>query len=300
MHARHIATRSQGRSHKIATVSLLKRSTVCRLLLISMASLLLLGLTAAPSSAKREAAHWNEQKIVSGIRGVDVSQWQHGYKKPLSFKKLRKSGVRFAFIKASDGVPSRDRPARKWWPIDRKAARAAKLVVGSYHYAQPTSNVANLVPDAIAEARQAASRTGKYVVGYLPTALDLEKAPANLTPAQVSLWAQTWLSTFKTLTGRTPILYSYRYFLANRVLATPELTSYPLWFAHYGTAQGGRTAPIAGWPANAPDFWQFSSRGRLSGSGSTNIDLDIFLGSGDQLRRLANMSVESAKEFGLL
>ena len=30
---------------------------------------------------------------------------------------------------------------------------------------------------------------------------------------------------------------------------------------------------------DAPDFWQFSSRGRLAGSGSTNIDLNVFFGS---------------------
>lgn len=255
---------------------------------------------ASPSSAKRQSANWDQQQITNGIRGVDVSQWQHGYSKPLNFKKLRKAGVRFAFIKASDGKSAGDRPAKKWWNIDRRAAKKAKLVVGSYHYGRPTSNVNNLVPDAVGEATQAAARTGRFVSGYLPTALDLESAPANLTPAQVTLWAETWLRTFKTLTGRTPILYSYRYFLANRVLATTELTGYPLWFAHYGTKQAGTTAPIAGWPADAPDFWQFSSRGRLAGSGSTNIDLNVFFGTGDELRRLANMSVATAQQFGLI
>ena len=263
-------------------------------------SLSITAAVASPSFAKQQSADWSQQQITAGIRGVDVSQWQHGYRKPLSFAKLRKSGVRFALIKASDGKSVGDRPARKWWPIDRKAARKARLVVGSYHYGRPTSNVNNLVADAVGEANQAAARTGRYVSGYLPTALDLESAPTNLTPAQVTLWAETWLRTFKDLTGRAPILYSYRYFLATRVLATPELTSYPLWFAHYGTKQGGTTAPIAGWPVDAPDFWQFSSRGRLAGSGSTNIDLNVFFGSGDELRQLAHMSVASAQQFGLL
>lgn len=276
------------------------RSLLPRLAAVTVATATVVSAAATPAHAKRQAANWSEQQITTGVRGVDVSQWQHGYRPPLNFKKLRKSGVRFVFIKASDGVSSGDAPARKWWKQDRRAAHDAKLVVGSYHFGRPTSNVAKLVSDAIGEAQQAARRTGKFVNGYLPTALDLETAPSNLTPEQVTLWAQTWLETFKSATGRTPILYSYRHFLQTRVEATHELTSYPLWFAHYGTKQGGRTAPIAGWPTDAPDFWQFSSRGRLAGSGSTNIDLNVFFGSGDQLRRLADMSVESAQEFGLL
>ena len=45
--------------------------------------------------------------------------------------------MRFAFIKASDGKSVGDRPARKWWPIDRKAARKARLVVGRTTTADP-------------------------------------------------------------------------------------------------------------------------------------------------------------------
>ncbi len=253
-----------------------------------------------PVVAEEQAPNWTDQQITDGIRGVDVSRWQHGYRNELSFKKLRKSGVRFAIIKASDGNKSEDRHARKWFKQDRAAARRARLVVGTYHYGRPTSNVALLESDARSEARQAASRLGKYVHGYLPTALDLEKTPSNLTPDQVSFWALTWLQTYEQLAGRRPMLYSYRYFIDTRMTASPALASYPLWFAHYGVQQGARPAPISGWPESAPTIWQFSSRGRLPGSGSTNIDLNVFFGTGDQLRRFARMSEQSARNFGLI
>ncbi len=275
-----------------------------RFLMIGAVAVLMVGGVGAtsvtPVAAKEQAPNWTDQQITGGIRGVDVSRWQHGYRNELSFKKLRKSGVRFAIIKASDGNKSEDRHARKWFKQDRPAARRARLVVGTYHYGRPTSNVEMLESDAREEARQAASRLGKYVHGYLPTALDLEKVPANLTPEQVSVWALTWLQTYEQLTGRQPMLYSYRYFIDTKIAATPPLTNYPLWFAHYGVKQGERPAPIARWPESAPTIWQFSSRGRLPGSGSTNIDLNIYFGTGDQLRRFARMSEQSAHNFGLI
>lgn len=256
--------------------------------------------TVSPATAKTQAPNWTGQSIVAGVRGVDVSRWQHGYRSPLDFKKLRKSGVRFAIIKASDGNRAEDRHARKWFKVDRPAARKARLVVGTYHYGRPTSEVSQLANDARAQARQAARRLGKYVHGYLPTALDMEKAPSNLSRDQLSFWALTWLQTYEQLTGRQPILYSYRYFLDARLTASPQLTGYPLWFAHYGVKQGPRPAPINGWPVTAPTIWQFSSRGRLPGSGSTNIDLNIYFGTGDDLRRFAKMSEQSARAFGLI
>jgi len=228
-----------------------------------------------------------------------MSLWQHGGATEPNFVKMRAAGVQFVFIKSSDGLRRGDISAAKWWSIDRPAAHAAGLVVGSYHFAQPTTAKSNakIIADAKAGARLAASRTGQFKSGYLPTALDLESAPASITKARLTLWTTTWLGTFKQLTGRKPFLYSYGYFLSHRLNPTATLTSYPLWLAEY---RKGSTQPqhVLGWPV-VPVIWQFTSSGKVSGSGSSAIDLNVFYGSKAQLRIMAKISKAKAARYGL-
>jgi len=47
--------------------------------------------------------------------------------------------------------------------------------------------------------------------GSLPPVLDLEEA-GNLNPTQLTLWTHTWLDWARHLTGRTPIVYTSKYF----------------------------------------------------------------------------------------
>ena len=243
------------------------------------------------------STNWADQGISTGIKGVDVSLWQHGYPTPMNFATLKANGVRFAFIKSSDGHPKADAQAAKWWAIDRPAAHAAGLVVGTYHFAQLTSDPSLLMADARAEARLAAARTKKYKRGYLATALDIEGVPRNLTRAQVTSWALRWLRTYQRITGRTPHIYASRW-LAESWLIPSQLGQYPLWLAAYGKGYP-RPRPVRGWPASAPRFWQFTGSGQVPGSGSPRIDLNVFLGSPAQLRAIARLPKRKAPRFGL-
>lgn len=253
---------------------------------------------ASPAQARPDATSWTNQGIRSGIKGVDVSRWQHGNAQELNFAKLRSAGVQFAIIQASNGYPRSDAIAAQWWAIDRPAAKRAGIVVGSYHFAYPTAKVRNLVTDAQAEARLAARRTSGFGKGHLATALDLESAPANLTKAQLTRWATAWLNTYKRKSGRTPYLYSYTYFIETRLNPVRSLTRYPLWLADYGRGQA-KPESVRGWPRRKTKLWQFTSSGKLPGSGSRTIDLDVYLGSTKSFRKRAQLTKRSARRYGL-
>lgn len=263
-----------------------------------------LGLTAAglvattPAQARPDATSWSNQGIRSGIKGVDVSRWQHGNTHELNFSKLRTAGVQFAIIQASNGYPRSDAIAAQWWAIDRPAAKRAGVVVGSYHFAYPTSKVPNIVADARGEARLAARRTSGFGRGHLATALDLESAPNNLTKSQLTRWATAWLNTYKRKSGRTPYLYSYTYFIETRLNPSSSLTRYPLWLADYGRGQS-KPESVRGWPRRKTKLWQFTSSGKLPGSGSRTIDLDVYLGSTKSFRKRAQLTKRGARRYGL-
>lgn len=277
-----------------------RRRPLARKLLVSLTAGcgcagLVLGL--APPAQADDAISWDDQGIVGGIRGVDTSLWQHDQPTPLDFQILKAAGVRFAFIKASDGLPTGDVPAANWWAVDSAAAAQAKLVVGPYHYAQPTADPLAIVADANAQAKLAAKRTAGPKKGRLAMALDLETAPANLTPPQLTTWAITWLRKYQRISHRIPYLYSYANFIQTRLLPDPALTKYPLWLAAYGKEIPSRPA-VPGWPT-APLIWQFTSSGQLVGSGSAKIDLDVYYGTSAQLRKAAKLSRAAGRQYGL-
>lgn len=259
-------------------------------------------LTASPSVADSHEAHnWAEQPA-KGPRGVDISQWNHpaDYYDPDNYEGahpdfgLLRSGsaVRFAIIKASDGRgPTQDAITARWFARDRRDAHKAGLILGTYHYGLPKANtsLAAIKADAKSQARVAAHRVKQWRTGYLPMALDLEEAPESLTPRQLTAWALAWLRKYEQIANRRPYLYSYRWFLMNRLVAKPALTEYPLWLAAWG--RGPDRAPaVPGWPAAR--MWQFTSKGRIPGSGSLNIDLNVYSGGMRQLRTDALLPVD--------
>jgi len=241
------------------------------------------------------------------IHGVDISRWQHPGDKLIDFKKMFDAGVRFVMIKASDGKDKSDIDARKWFSIDMDAAQAAGLYTGFYHYAYlPNStDEATVITEAQTQAQKAIWRiasVGGFNDRSLPYALDIEnnciqysgsKCIKYTSKKLVTLFATTWLSTFKSATGRTPMLYSYSQFLENAMIRNNELRNYPLWQAHYGISPfdplGQPGQKISGcyvhsWTAsNCVSewvIWQYSSCGigKKYGVPSGRVDLNVYRG----------------------
>lgn len=108
----------------------------------------------------------------------------------------------------------------------------------------------------------------------LPPVLDLE-TDEGLDPAQLAEWTQVFLDTLTHRTGRTPIIYTYRYFWIDRMANTTRFAEYPLWLAEYGVSQP--TLPvIGGWSEWL--FWQRAETGRVPGFAG-HVDLIVFAGT---------------------
>ncbi len=217
------------------------------------------------------------------ILGVDLSRWQSS-DQPLDFNRMASAGVSFAFIKGSDGLLTEDALAVPHVTTWAPAAKAAGILVGYYHFARiPISRDPKLIAaDAKLQANQATSRLAK-LGGYdgrtLPYVLDIERVDSKVTDEMVTLWTITWLNSMQKSTGRVPIIYSYRDFLASRFLQDPvtvaKLRNYHLWLAQPGNpadpavkvGQGlnGRPCYNSAWKQSdctyVWTFWQYTNLG---------------------------------------
>ena len=251
------------------------------------------------------------------IHGVDISRWQHPNEKTINFTKMAESGVRFVFIKGSDGHDPADSQAKKYLLLDRPAAQAAGLYTGFYHYAYlpDTINTKQIVTDAKAQAQKVIWRLasiGGYTNQDLPVALDIENncvrsisgvCKKYMNKKYVTLWAQTWLDEVASKTNRKPMVYSYPQFLQTAMLRSAELAKYPLWIAAYGKDPAVATNSPGmkkvgcfahSWTKSncSPNWqvWQYTSCGIGSKYGlpTARVDLNVFSGSEEKFLALTN------------
>lgn len=241
------------------------------------------------------------------ILGSDISRWQHPGNAPINFQQMYNSGVRFVFIKASDGLPTDFRDAHpvavRWSNEDVPAARAVGMLVGIYHFAWvPNISGDELNAEAIRQAELAIERLnalGGYRPGMLPLVLDIEASGVsrNVRPAQVIQFSRTWLNHVEARTGRTPIVYSNTAYLRTH-LGDPSLARFPLWVANVADTSNPGATRARGciptvWTRGGCDldwqFWQYTwtAPGPNFGIARGNLDLNVFRGEADQLLRLA-------------
>lgn len=202
--------------------------------------------------------------------GPDVASYQHPstskypHGKPINWAAVKAAGKEFAIVKATEGTtyknPFFDGPTAADYPD----ALAAGLVHGSYHFARPALPV---VDNAKQQAAYFAKAVGPVnTASTLPPALDLE-VTGGLTQAQLVTWAQVFLYRLRSLTGRTPMLYTYPYFWSTDLGDSSAFSRFPLWMASYGTS----TAPVA-------DLWQYTDAATINGI-SGKVDVSKFVGT---------------------
>ena len=149
---------------------------------------------------------------------------------------------------------------------------------GSYHFARPALPVAS---SANAQAKFFAQTIGPVTTkATLPPALDLE-VTGGLTPGQLVTWAQDFLLDLRSLTGRTPMIYTYPAFWDNDLGDPTALARYPMWMAQFGAS----TAPVA-------DLWQYTASARVHQRHRGATDVSKFVGtSGFPWATLSNGTV---------
>lgn len=226
------------------------------------------------------AATWAAQGFGEVVRGIDVSRWNHPNNKAIDFAKLKAEyGISFVIIKSSDGGSSGNALAKKWFQIDKKAAKAQGLIVGGYHYALPGNLSTDRTKDAKLQAARAVRQANGAKVGDLPLTLDMEELPCGWTHKQLAQWTDVFLKEVKRLTGRTPIIYMNGTFIKRLVDANvADFSSYPLWLAKWGPKLGTDPQVADMWPGKWV-IWQFTADGKLNGVPSKNTDLNVFNGT---------------------
>ncbi|AZA14653.1 glycoside hydrolase family 25 protein [Corynebacterium choanae] len=198
--------------------------------------------------------------------GPDVASWQHVGGAAIDWSQVKYAGNNFAFVKATEGLGY----VNPYFIADSKQAAANGLIVGSYHYARPSQS-------ATLQAKEYAAALVAQPQPSLPPVLDLE-VDEGLSPSQLTAWTQEFLTELQTLTGRKPIVYTYRYFWQHNMANTTSFTNYPLWLAAYQ-----ETVPTdipGGW--NYMTFWQQSDKAKIPGIVGV-ADFNYFNGSPSQL-----------------
>jgi lysozyme len=181
------------------------------------------------------------------IQGIDVSYWQGA----INWEAVRAAGVRFAFIKATEGGDHLDPKFLDNW----YAAKRAGIARGAYHFVywcRPANEQAlwfilNVPADSDA----------------LPPVLDVEwNSHSQTCPGKVD--RQTALEKIKILldameahTGKRPIIYTDPKF--HREVLEGEFPDYHFWLRSVAAE------PDAIYRERSWSFWQFTTTGTVPG-----------------------------------
>lgn len=210
--------------------------------------------------------------------GIDVSKWQT----EIDWPAVSASGIRFAFIKATEGSNYLDPMFIKNW----EGAKEAGILRGAYHFFRP-------LVDPVQQAKFFTSKV-KLEKNDLPPVLDLE-VNDNLDGKTLIKLVKQWVDTVEAATGKKVILYSGPAF-CNTYFSIPAggpptwAKDYHLWIANYlEYIPGAKPFMPKGWAKWT--FWQHSSKGRVNGIPG-HTDLNWFNGSFEELVNYVGASLE--------
>jgi len=207
------------------------------------------------------------------VEGADLSKWQG----VADFSQWKAAGKAFVFLKATEGATGVDPDHQR----NAQAARAAGLLVGSYHYYLPAdtgdAQFANL------------SRQAPPTAGDLPPVIDIEVLSKS-GPIELATQLRPFLQMIELQYGVRPIIYSGKNFAAAHLR---DLSTYPLWLAEYNGAASPQMPPDwSRWT-----FWQYTDSGAIVGVNG-KVDLDRFNGTLQGLKAMLQRGVPSSNRIG--
>lgn len=200
------------------------------------------------------------------IKGIDISHWQ-GDRGDIDWKKVKKNGYLFAFIKATESTNFLDPKYRD----QVGGARDAGVLVGHYHFARGG--------DPIKEADFFLSQVINPIEGEA-VILDWEIQHAD--PAK---WCLTWLKRVEERLGFKPIIYLNESTVKSVDWTDVAKGNYGLWIAKYGNNDD---VPDQSETPNTDEWaffvaWQYTSRGAVPGVIGY---VDINVGNFDSIDKL--------------
>jgi GH25 family lysozyme M1 (1,4-beta-N-acetylmuramidase) len=185
---------------------------------------------------------------------------------PINFTAAVKGGLAGIYIKVTQGTYY----TNPYFSSDVRNSVKVGLPWGAYDFAQPSDN-------PVADAKYFVANGGGK--GPLPPALDMETQTSS--SAHDVAWAQAWLKEVKSLTGKTPIIYTGAYYWWSD---NPALGQWKLWLAGYPLGyqpvQSACGLPLPNVPGGWKGWtiWQFTSTGVVPGIGGYT-DLEAALPS---------------------
>ena len=192
--------------------------------------------------------------------GIDVSEFQN----TIDWNQVQSAGVKFAYIRATDGTTIQDADFVKNW----QGAEKAGIPVGAYHFFTTTSPVQSQITNFVSTVKQVDS-------GKLAPFLDVED-PTQFekftVPERVAM-IQQWLDGVQQQLGVKPMLYMSSNFSSQVLNNAPQFNSYKLFVADYTTDP----QPIVPQPWTNWDFWQHADNGKVAGI-TGDVDMDYFHG----------------------
>jgi GH25 family lysozyme M1 (1,4-beta-N-acetylmuramidase) len=200
--------------------------------------------------------------------GVDVSHYQDASGIPATnWTQMFTQGIRFAFVKASEGLTGPDDPTMT---TNLAGAIGAGLQAGVYHFAHPENRPTT--NGAVQEADHFLSYAGTAIgPGSLRPVLDMEETSTNLPPSAMTDWVLAFLQEVVNNrgAGAEPIIYCTSGYAATQF--DSRLAGNTLWVS----AGGGN--PTNGSPSSTGVFtnWAFWQYGTGSAGGISPIDLDV-------------------------
>lgn len=200
------------------------------------------------------------------VHGIDVSRHQRAIDwEAVANMKHNDVELSFVFIKASEGRTVVDNYFKENW----KAVKDAGLLRGAYHFYRP-----HLTADE--QAALFFKMVPRLEKGDLPPVLDIEMR-GSCPAARLKKNLKRWLVLTEKKYNMVPIIYTNYGFYKN-FLTGKEFSKYPLWIAHYRTAD--LNVKLNNW-----HFWQHTDRGRVNGI-KGSVDINVFKGEKEDLERL--------------
>jgi lysozyme len=215
------------------------------------------------------------------VQGIDVSKFQG----QIDWKRVQESGIRFAYLKASEGGDRVDPRFHENW----QRAAAAGVSRGAYHFmywCRPANEQATWFAQAVPhDAKQ------------LPPVLDLEwnsaspTCPKRLPREEALSEISVMLSLMELHSGQRPIIYTDVAF--HRDVLEGELAGYDFWLRSVAAE------PEARFRGRHWTFWQYTATGRVPGV-EGDVDRNVFNGSEREWKRWLASRADGRKEGGNL
>lgn len=191
--------------------------------------------------------------MTATCRGVDVSAYQANQ----DWKALVKAGVAFAWIKASEGQHTHDPK----FATHAKAARAAGVQIGGYHFGWPNQDVHAEAANYVA-AVKAYAKAGTHFVHWLDVeAYSDHRNVRGVSAAHIRTWVTTWVQLVeKAYPGQRVDVYAGG--PAHTAGWVPAglgawYPAYPWTSGSYAQAEAHARPSVAG---RQVTMWQFTSK----------------------------------------